>query len=159
MTKNSLQFETLQNYSEENFRRLTGVKRATFDAMLEILEAAHTLKKAKGGRPNKLSVSAMLLMALEYLREYPTYLRLGTNFGLSESVAYKNIKWVENTLIESEKFRLAGKKSLVNADSSIEVVLVDVTESPIERPQKTGTEVAFLWQEEAAHHKVASCSK
>ena len=43
MTKNSLQFATLQNYSEENFRRLTGVKRATFDAMLEILEAAHTL--------------------------------------------------------------------------------------------------------------------
>ena len=98
MNKTSLQFETLQNYSEENFRRLTGVKRKTFDAMLEILEAAHILKKAKGGRPNKLSVSDMLLIALEYLREYPTYLRLGTNFGLSESVAYKNIKWVEKTL-------------------------------------------------------------
>ena len=136
MNKTSLQLETLQNYSNDKFRRLTGVKRATFDAMLEILEAAHTLKKAKGGRPNKLAVSDMLLMALEYLREYPTYLRLGTNFGLSESVAFKNIKWVENTLIKSEKFCLAGKKSLVNADSTIEVVLIDVTESPIERPKK-----------------------
>ena len=48
MSKNSRQFETLQNYSEENFRRLTGVKRATFDAMLEILKAAHTLKKVQG---------------------------------------------------------------------------------------------------------------
>ena len=51
MNKKPNLFATLQNNSEEKFRRLTGVKRATFDAMLEFLEAAHTLKKAKGGRP------------------------------------------------------------------------------------------------------------
>jgi hypothetical protein len=45
------------------------------------------------------------------------------------------IVWVEDTLIKSGKFRLPGKKALLD-DNEIEIVLVDVTESPIERPKK-----------------------
>jgi len=40
MDKKSKQFETLQNYSADKFRRLTGVNRSTFDTMFEILDAA-----------------------------------------------------------------------------------------------------------------------
>jgi hypothetical protein len=43
--------------------------------------------------------------------------------------------WVENTLVKCKKFRFPGKKVLLD-DTEIEVVLVDVTESPVERPQK-----------------------
>jgi hypothetical protein len=43
---------------------------------------------------------------------------------------------VENTLVKSGKFSLPGKKALYGDDSEVEVVLVDVTESPVERPKK-----------------------
>ncbi len=36
----------------------------------------------------------------------------------------------------SRAFTLPGKKKLVAADNQIEVVVVDVTETPIERPKK-----------------------
>ncbi len=39
-------------------------------------------------------------------------------------------------LIASRAFTLPGKKKLVAADNQIEVVVVDVTETPIERPKK-----------------------
>jgi len=46
----------------------------------------------------------MLLMALEYLREYRTYFHIGQSYGLSESNAYQTIKWVEDTLIKEGTF-------------------------------------------------------
>ena len=38
-------------------------------------------------------------MALEYIREYRTYFHTSQSYGVSESSAYKTIKWVEITLI------------------------------------------------------------
>jgi len=37
-------------------------------------------------------------------------------------------------LVASKKFRLPGKKALQASDTVFEVVLVDVSEQPIERP-------------------------
>ena len=48
---------------------------------------------------------------------------------------HDTIVWIENTLVKDKKFSLPGKKALVE-DQSIEIVLVDVTECPVERPQK-----------------------
>ena len=45
-----MKFENLINLSGQQFRRITGVKRKTFDKMVEIVEAADKIKKAKGGR-------------------------------------------------------------------------------------------------------------
>jgi len=104
--------------------------------MLKILEEAHVKKKARGGRPNKLKIPAMLLMTLEYLREYRTYLHIATSYGVSESVAFQTIRWVENTLVRCKEFRLPGRKALLKADHEFEIVLIDATESPIERPKK-----------------------
>ena len=84
--------------SEAEFRRLTGVKKQTHGKMLEILKTAQADKKALGGRENKLSLENMLLMALEYLREYRTYFHIGQNYGVSERYAYKIIRWVEDTI-------------------------------------------------------------
>ena len=64
-----MKYEILKTSSDEQFRRVTGVKRVAFNKMVDILNEAHKIKKSKGGRPNKLSVEEMLLMALEYIRE------------------------------------------------------------------------------------------
>ena len=129
-------YETMKRLSEEKFRRLTGVKRKTFETMVEILRETHKQKKRQGGRPNKLCVEDMLLMALEYLREYRTYFHIGQSYGLSESNAYQTIKWVEDTLIKDGTFSLPGRKALLKSDAEYEVVLIDVTETPIERPKR-----------------------
>ena len=60
--------EETNHLNPEQFRRLTGINRTTFDVMVKILTDAHIEKKLKGGRPNKLSVPDMLLMTLEYYR-------------------------------------------------------------------------------------------
>ncbi len=125
------------DFDDEKFRRLTGVKKQTFREMVDILTEAHARKKARGGRPNKLPVPEMLMMALEYLREYRTYFHIGASYGLSESNAYETIRWVEDTLVKSGAFALPGKKTLGRESPEIEVLLVDATETPVERPQKS----------------------
>ena len=131
-----MKYEEISHLEGEKFRRLTGVKLTTFDKMLDILEAAHKKKKAKGGRPNGVSVPEMLVMTLEYLREYRTYFHIGTSYGISESAAYTTIKWVEDTLIKDGTFSLPGKKELLKSNSNIELILIDATESPIQCPKK-----------------------
>ena len=132
--------DSLTRLSDSQFRRLTGVKRKTFARMLEILEAAHAAKKAKGGRPNALDVRAMLLMALEYLREYRTYFHIGASYGLSEGAAYTTIRWVEDTLVKDGAFSLPGRKELLKSGAGIEAVLVDATETPVQRPKKNSAD-------------------
>ncbi|MBM3199138.1 MAG: transposase family protein, partial [Chlamydiae bacterium] len=127
-------YETVVKLSAEEFRRLTGIKMATFQEMIEILKKAEAEKKAIGGKPNKLSMEDRLLMTLEYLREYRTYFHVSQSYGVSESVCWRNCKWVEDALIRSRKFSLPGKKALLKSDNEFEVILVDAAESPIERP-------------------------
>ena len=62
------------------------------------------------------------------------------------------IVWVENTLVKSGEFKLPGNKSLLKEkENNIEIVLVDVTESPIERSQKNKKMV--FGQKERAYNK------
>ena len=104
--------------------------------MIKILEEADKKKKIKGGRRNKLSIENQLLMALEYIREYRTYFHVSQSYGISESSCYKGIKWVEDTLIKHPDFAMPGRKALLKSDMEYEVVLIDATETPIERPKK-----------------------
>ncbi|KJV76598.1 DDE superendonuclease family protein [Orientia tsutsugamushi str. TA716] len=52
---------------------------------------------------------------------------------ISKSSAYKAVKWVEDTLVKHQNF---ARKALMKSDTNYEVVLIDATESPIERPKK-----------------------
>lgn len=131
-----MKYPQIQGLEDEKFRRLTGVKRSTFEKMVSILKAADLKKKAQGGRKNKLCIEDQLLMALEYIREYRTYFHTSQSYGVSESSAYKTIKWVEDTLIKHPDFSLPGRKTLLKSDMEYEVVLIDATETPIERPKK-----------------------
>ena len=129
-------YENLKRIKDEQFRRLTGVKRHTFNRMLEILQEAFRRKMALGGRRPKLSITDMLLLTLEYIREYRTYFHISQSYGISESSAYRTSRWVEDTLIKHPDFALPGKKALQKNDMQYEVILIDATETPIERPKK-----------------------
>lgn len=131
-----MKYEKIKNYKDAEFRRLSGVKKSTFKKMIEILQAAEQKKKARGGKPNTIPMEDRLLMALEYLREYRTYFHVASSYGISESSCYRNIKWIEDTLIKHPDFALPGKKALRKSDMEYEVVLIDATETPIERPKK-----------------------
>ena len=74
---------------------------------------------------------------LEYLREYRTYAHIGASYDIDGSNIYRTIKWVEEVLVRSGKFRLPGKGELLKGE--IEIELKDVTECPIERPKKNGS--------------------
>ena len=131
-----MKYQKITALEESAFRRLTGVKRTTFNKMVEILKEASRLKKRRGGRNNKLVIEDMLLMALEYLREYRTYFHISQSYEVSESTAYKVVRWVEDTLVKHPDFALPGRKALVKSDRGYEMILIDATESPIERPKK-----------------------
>lgn len=132
-----MKFDTVKELDDEKFRRLTGVKRSTFDKMLCILSDAIKCRRTAKGRKKKLSIEDMLLMSLEYIREYRTYFHVSQSYGLSESSTYKTVKWVEDTLIKHQDFALPGRKALLKSDMEYELVLIDATETPIERPKKS----------------------
>ncbi len=129
-------YKQIEKLKDEQFRRLTGVKRETFVVMVEILTKADEELRSKGGPKPKLCVEDRLLLALEYLREYRTYFHVGTNYGLSESQAIRIHRWVESELIKDKRFHLPGRKKLLESDCEFEVVLVDAA---VERPKKNRT--------------------
>ena len=130
MEQKQSKYEHVASLKDSQFKRLTGVKRPTFEQMVKILSAADAAKKARGGRPSKLCVEDRLLLALEYLREYPTYFRLGQNYEVSEGYAFKIHRWVEDTLIKDKRFALPKRKALLRSDMQYEVILIDASESP-----------------------------
>ena len=127
-----MRYETIKNLNAADFKRLTGVQPETFEKMLAVIQ--------KGlrtfGRPAKLSRADQLLMTLMYWREYRTEFHIAQSYGISESTVCRTIRKVEDTLVRSKEFRLPGRKALQPSDTIFEIVLVDVSEQPIERPKK-----------------------
>ncbi|MBS4168714.1 hypothetical protein PARA125_001357 [Parachlamydia sp. AcF125] len=62
-----MKFEIVKDLNDEKFRRLTGVKRSTFNKMVNILEQSIKSKNFNSGRKKKLSLENALLMTLEYM--------------------------------------------------------------------------------------------
>lgn len=125
------------NKSEEEFRRYTGIPQWLFWEMNAVLMWARRDKLSKGGRKPKLKCWEILLMALEYWREYRTFFHISVNYGISESNCWKIIVWIEDILIKSGKYNLPGKKALLEINEEYEIIQIDATESPVERPKKT----------------------
>lgn len=114
----------------DKFRRISGVLPSTFELMVNIVKNAK-----KTGRPSKLSFQDQVMMTLEYMREYRTYAHVAISFEIDEANCYRTIKKVEDLLIKDERFKLP-KRTRVFDNLEIEAVLVDVTETPIQRPKK-----------------------
>ena len=128
-------YEQVKTLKPTEFKRLCGVYPDTFKDMVTVLKAEKVWQK-KTGRPSKLSTEDQLLITLEYWREYRTYFHRGNSWGVNESTAYRIVRKVENILIKSGLFNLPGKKALLESNSEIEVIVVDVSEHEIERPKK-----------------------
>jgi hypothetical protein len=71
----SYQIGQVHALSAPDFRRLLGVKRETFEAMLAVLTRREAAKKKKG-RPPDLTLEQQLLLALQFWREYRTHYHL-----------------------------------------------------------------------------------
>jgi hypothetical protein len=118
------------------FKRLFGVLPETFDKMTVILQKEFNRLHKGRGSPPKLSVADKLTITLKYLREYRTMESIGADYEVSKSTVCETIQWVEDTLAKDKTFNLSGKKVLKKAEDSIQYIVVDVTESPIQRPKK-----------------------
>jgi len=132
--------DKFEKINEESFKRMVGVKRATFETMVAEYSKAELKRKEGhkiGGRKPKLCDEDRVLFMLEYYREYRTLAHMGIDYGISEGQASKVVKDVEGVLIKSGKFSLPSKRVLYEADNPIEFVLIDATESPIQRPKKS----------------------
>jgi len=127
-----MRYETIKNLNDQDFKRLTGVKPKTYEMMLEVI----TENWREFGRPTSLNRADQLLMSLMYWREYRTQFHIAQSYGVSEATVSRTVRKVEKLLIQSGRFSLPGRKALYDTDTVIEVIVVDVTEQPIERPKK-----------------------
>ena len=141
-----MKWKTVKKLSSEQFKRLVGVKPKTFEEM--VLEAKRisqlqrkNVKGKKRGPKEKLSYRDKVLMLLMYYREYRTFAHIATSYNISEAQCWRIVTSMERYLIKSELFHLPGKKMLTKSDVEWEVVIVDVSEHPIERPKKNSDNI------------------
>ena len=127
-------YDNIKDLKNEDFRRLTGVKKETFELMLKYLYIEQNKKKQSGKHLIKLSIEDKLLIALEYLRENRTFYHIAISYGVNETTAIRASHWVEDVLSKCEEFKLPSKRKLAESNMEYEVILVDATEIPIERP-------------------------
>lgn len=127
-----MRYEEIKNHEPAVFQRLTGVKPQVFEQMLQ---AVHNQIRSFG-RPCKLCLANQVLLTLMYWREYRTMFHIAQTYGVSEPTVHRTIGKIKRALMASGQFRLPGKKALLNSEIQWQVLLLDATETPIERPQK-----------------------
>jgi hypothetical protein len=125
-------YADLKDLPDARFKRLTGVSKTTFDEMLITIKATWR----DFGRPAKLCREDQLLLALMYWREYRSLAHIAATYHLSEPTVSRTICRVEDTLMQSGQFTLIGKKALIQEQSHFDIVILDATETPIQRPKK-----------------------
>jgi hypothetical protein len=118
------------------FKQLYGVKPGTFHKMFLILQKEFNALHKKGGKPPKLVPEDKLYSTLKYLREYRTMDSIAAEYKVCKGTICLAIQWVEDTLAKDGTFALPGKKALKRKSQEIQYIVVDVTESPINRPKE-----------------------
>jgi hypothetical protein len=118
------------------FKRLYGVTPDTFTKMLSMLQKEFEVLHRNGGKPPKLTSEDKLYITLKYLRQYPTMDSLAAEYAVCKGTVCLAIQWVEDTLAKNGAFALPGKRALKRKSASIQYIVVDVTESPINRPKE-----------------------
>jgi len=82
-----MRYEAVQQLSDEEFKRCTGVQQSTVEKMLGVVQTG----LRDFGRPTKLSRADQLLMTLMYWREYRTEFHIWLDlwcqrvYGLSDN--------------------------------------------------------------------------
>ena len=62
--------ERIKKLKKENYQKIFGIKKDTFDKMLKLLNEAYRIEHLRGGHPPKLSVLDRLVIMLSYYRDY-----------------------------------------------------------------------------------------
>ena len=133
-----MRYEKAKELKDGEFKRLCGVKKETFLAMSEIVQAVENQKTS--GRNGNLSVEDQVLLTLTFWREYRTMFHLGQDWGLHESNVSRLVRKIEDILVKSKKFSLPSKRRLLE-ENSLTYTIIDVTEMTIERPKKNKSDV------------------
>ncbi len=133
-------YTDLQQLSAVEFKRLCGVRRNTFNEMVEKVRPYLERQGQRGGQ-NKLSAEDQLLVTFEYWREYRSQFHIAASWGLHETTVGRIIKKVENVLIKSGTFSLPSQRALYQPGEEGTVMLVDVGEIEIERPKKNKNDI------------------
>jgi hypothetical protein len=135
-----MKYEKIKDLPDDKFRRICGMRKETFATALEVLASKHASEhafNARGsGRKSALGMEDKLPATLEHLREHRTLAHVVARCGVAECAVQRTARWVEDALVKSRVFRLPGKKARLKSDTDIEGVLIDATQSPVERPQK-----------------------
>ena len=124
--------------NSNNYLRQVGISEKQFTFLLkrleqEIEEDLQRNKIKTRGVPSKVMTTELrLLLTLRYLRHYPTFINLGTTFGISESYANKIFHKTINYML---RFIHPKKTNELSLDDVCTVV-IDVSEQEIERPVK-----------------------
>jgi len=132
-----VKWEEVKGFKHGQFRRFTGVNRALFELMVQIVSANRDASRrhpSRGQKP-KLCIEDQILLTLMYYREYRTLFHIGVAFGMSESHTCRIVHQIESILLADKRLHLPGKKGLHGIDSG-QVAIIDVSEHPIERPKK-----------------------
>jgi hypothetical protein len=127
-------WNNLKSLSPNKFQRYTGVKTPTFERMVQTVKNWELVNRNPRSRPPTFCIEDRILIMLCYYREYITYFHLGVKYDIHETTAYRIVVKIENILIKSGAFSLP-KSSSVPSDTNLEIVVIDASESPIERPK------------------------
>jgi len=132
------QFARIKSLPTSQFVRKVGVNLPIFlflcakVAEYEAEERRKRPMKNRGLSSQKLTRYDKVLLTFFYLRHYPTFDQLGSQFGISESYACKVYHRYRDILVRL--VRLPSRKCLLGPE--LEAILIDVTEQPIERPSR-----------------------
>ena len=127
--------ERIADLAEEKYIVTFGIRKRTFEAMPGIVESAYKEMRRKGGRARKLSVLDMLVITLGYYHDYRTMENSGFDYGVHKQRISEAVSRAEQTLIKDGTFSLPSKRELVKENSSVSIVITDVTECETERPE------------------------
>jgi len=121
------------------FKRMTGVSLLEFEEIISRIRplwdsSVESLKKPQGRLSVLKTLEDKLMALLVYYRTYITHEFLGHLCGLHNSNICRLFKKLEPLLGK----RLAIKKDRTLTPEVVLKLLVDVTEQPIQRPQKAG---------------------
>ncbi len=104
-------------------------------AIIALLFAPHV---ARAVNPVAMDVNSPFAITerLMYWREYRSMAPIALAYEVSEPTVHRTIRKIEGALLAWGQFALAGKKALSAPEMEWQVMVVDATETPVERPQK-----------------------
>jgi methylphosphotriester-DNA--protein-cysteine methyltransferase len=130
-------FADVSKLSTDEFQRAVGV---SLDIFLSICTTVSDIiakereekPMRKRGKQTGISIENQVLIFFYYIRDYPTFLKLGQQFKISESYTHRIYHRILTIIVKT--YKLPNRKVLL--DGNHEKILINVTEQQIERPVK-----------------------